>query len=112
MAVINYVNVANQKFTFTTLSASDTGQPIFMDAGVGLLLNIQAVVGGGTGFNSGTMTIQVSNDGTNWNTIKDVHGTDVTFTAAGVAEISTGAQFIRPSGDASINDVDVIFSFG
>lgn len=112
MAVVDFVNVANQKFTYTTLSASDTGQPIFMDAGVGLLLNIQTLDGGGSGYNTGTLTIQVSNDGTNWNTIKDVHGTDATFTANGVAEISTGAQLIRPSADASISDVDVIFSFG
>ena len=112
MSVINYANTANQKFVYTTLSASDTGQPVFMDAGVGLLLSVQAVVGGGTGFNSGTLTIQVSNDGTNWATIKDVHGNDAAFTAAGMVEISTGAQFIRPSCDASINDVDVTFSFG
>lgn len=112
MAVINYVNVANQRFTYTALGASDTGQPIFMDAGVGLLLNIQAIVGGGSGFNSGTLSIQVSNDGTNWNTIKDVHSDSAVFTVAGLVELSTGAQFIRPSCDASINDVDVIFSFG
>jgi hypothetical protein len=110
--VISYTNVANQVFTVPTLSASDTSQPIFMDGGVGLLLAVQASVGGGTGFNSGTLTVQVSNDNTNWSTVKDVHGTDATFTAAGALELSTGAQFIRVSCDASINDVDVTFSFG
>ena len=112
MAVVNYNNEANQKFTYLTMGGSDTGQPVFMDAGVGLLLSVQAVVGGGSGFDGGTLTIQVSNDGTNWSTIKDVNGTDSAFTANGMVEISTGAQFIRPSADASIDDVDVIFSFG
>lgn len=112
MAVVNFTNAANQLFTYIGLSASDTGQPIFLDGGQGLLLNVQAFSGGGTGFNAGTLTIQVSNDNTNWATIKDIHGTDATFTAAGIYELSTGAQYLRPSCDASISDVDVIFSFG
>jgi len=112
MAVVDFVNKANQLFTYTGLSASDTGQPIFMDGGSGLLLNVQAVSGGGTGFNGGTLTLQVSNDGTNYATLKDVHGTDAEFTVAGIVELSTGAQFIRPLCDASIGDLDVIFSYG
>ena len=112
MGIVNYVNKANQKFTYTAIAADDTGQPIFMDAGVGLLLSVHALVGGGSGFNAGTLTIQVSNDGTNWSTIKDVHGTDAAFTANALIEISTGAQFIRPFAYSSISDVDVIFSFG
>lgn len=112
MAVINYTNVANQVFSLATISASDSSQPIFMDGGAGLLLNVSAVVGGGTGFNSGTLTVQVSNNNSDWGTLKDVHGTDAAFTAAGVFELSTGAQYIRVLADASINDVDVIFSFG
>lgn len=112
MATVTYTNKQNQTFTLVGLSASDTSQPIFMDGGSGLLLNVQVTSGGGTGFNAGTITVQVSNDGTNWATLKDVHGTAATFTAAGVAELSTGAQFIRLSCSASIGDVDAIFSFG
>ncbi len=112
MAVVNYDNKANQTFTYTTMTGSDTGQPVFMDAGIGLLLSVQVVGGGGSGFDGGIMTIQISNDGTNWATIKDVNGDPSTFSVAGMVEISTGAQFLRPSGDASIDDVDVIFSFG
>lgn len=112
MAVVDYVNKANQVFTYTGLSASDTGQPIFMDGGAGLLCMAQAFSGGGTGFNAGTITMQTSNDGTNWSTLKDVHGDNAAFTAAAVFELSTGAQFLRPSCDASIGDVDLIVSFG
>jgi hypothetical protein len=112
MAVVNYTQAGNQVFTYTGVSASDTGQPIFMNGGVGILLSVHAFSGGGTGFNAGTLTIQVSNDNTNWSTITDLQGTDVAFTASGNSEISTGAQYIRPSCDASISDVDVIFSFG
>jgi hypothetical protein len=83
-----------------------------MSAGLGLSCSVSASAGGGTGFNAGSLTIQVSNDGTNWNTISDITGTEVVFTAAANFEISTGAQFMRPSADATIGDVDVVFSFG
>jgi hypothetical protein len=33
MAVVNFANAANQLFTYIGLSASDTGQPIFLDGG-------------------------------------------------------------------------------
>jgi hypothetical protein len=112
MAEVTYTNVANQKFTYTGISASDTGQEITMDGGIGLLCSVQVLDGGGTGFNAGTLTIQISNDNTNWATLKDVHGTDAAATADSMFELSTGAQYMRPLADASIGDVDVIFSFG
>jgi len=98
-------------YTYTGLTASDNGDKLSMANGYGLVGCVQAFSGGGTGFNSGTLTIQVSNDGTNWATLKDLQGTDVTFTAAGLTDFSTAAQFIRPSCDGSISDVDVIIGF-
>ena len=114
MAVIERAStdVGNQIFHFDTVTASDSTDPIFLDAGHGFLVNCSTVGGGGTGYNSGTITIQVSNDNTNWATLKDVHGTDAAFTAAGMFELSTGAQYIRLLADGSIGDVDVIISFG
>lgn len=46
---------------------------------------------------AGTHVLQVSNDGATWATCKDINGTDISFTANGVAEFSTSARYIRPS---------------
>ena len=112
MSVIVGTNVANSVYTYLTVSESDTTDPIFMDSGIGLLMTVQTFGGGGSGYDSGTITVQVSNDNTNWATLKDVHGTDGAFAAAGIFEMSTGAQYIRLSADSDIDDVDVIISFG
>lgn len=77
--------------------------------GAGLVGCVQAVSGGGSGFNSGTVTIQISNNGTTWATLKDLQGTDIAFTAAGISEFSTGAKYLRPDpSDTASMDVDVI----
>lgn len=112
MAVVDHTHDRRQLYTWTELGASDTGDPVFMNAGWGVAANVTCVDGGGSGFNAGTVTIQVSNDNTNWMTLKDIHGTDVEFTANGTFEISTVAQYIRPSCDGSISNVDVKVSFG
>lgn len=112
MAVVSYTSDRAMKFTVTGMSASDSSQPLKMYGGAGVVLDVQILSGGGTGFNSGTMTIQVSNDNSNWATAKDTQGNDATATAAGHIEISTAARWIRALSDASIGDVDVIFNFG
>lgn len=96
----------------TGIGASETSDPIDLRRFTGSHAAIQAEAGGGTGFNSGTLTVQRSNDKTNWHTAKDVAAADITFTAAGMAELLTGARYIRLSADASINDVDVTISLG
>lgn len=98
-------------YTYTGLTASDNGDRISMSQGFGLVGCVQAFSGGGTGFNSGTVTIQVSNDGTNWATLKDLQGTEIAFTDDGLSDFSTAAQYIRPSCDANVGDVDVIIGF-
>lgn len=46
----------------------------------------------------GSVTIQGSNDdGTTWSTLKDAFGTALTFTSAGIAQITELPQYIRPS---------------
>jgi len=111
MAVVDIAK-SGGLYSYIGLSASDTGEPLFLGGGWGVFMCVTAASGGGSGFNSGTLTIQVSNDGTNWATLKDIHGTDVTFTATGTFELSTAAKYIRASCDASISDVDVYFNFG
>lgn len=63
-------------------------------------------------FGGSTITIQVSNDNTSWFTMKDLIGSDIVFTAAGMVEFTTSAAYIRAisaggSGD-SVNVVMVL----
>lgn len=96
--------------TITGLSTSE-GSDVLESRGGGVNGSVQVVAGGGTGFNGGTVTIQVSLDNSNWFTLQDLQGDDITFTAAGYAEFSSAGRYFRALNDGSVSDVDVIFSF-
>ncbi|HLP66395.1 MAG TPA: hypothetical protein VK181_02630 [Rhizobium sp.] len=50
----------------------------------------------------GSFTLQGSNDGSNWATLKDLQGNAIALTALGaMAEFTTAARYVRPLGDAS-----------
>jgi P pilus assembly chaperone PapD len=55
-------------------------------------------------FGGATIALQVSNDGTNYATLKDGTGTTITFTSAGMAEFSTAALYIKPSSSGGTAD--------
>ena len=61
-------------------------------------------------FDTATITMQGSNDGTNWFTLTDFSGTDVAFTAAGGAAIAEAPFYIRPlvSSVGGSTDIDVL----
>ena len=55
-----------------------------------------------------TLTMQGSNDGTNWATLHADDGNDIAFTAAGMEVIAELPRYIRPSHSlASGGDIDV-----
>lgn len=87
-------------------ATGDTLTPFVLQQQYGLAGSIQAV---GT-FGGATVGAQVSNDGTNWATAKDVSGDNVSVTAAtGYHELSLSAAYIRPTiTSGSANDIDVI----
>lgn len=80
--------------TWANLSAGEAGEKVLCGA------RAKSVQVTGT-FNSNTLTMQGSNDGINWYTLKDINGNDVTFTAAGLKSIATPCLFIRPSDGGS-----------
>jgi hypothetical protein len=61
-------------------------------------------------FDSATAVLQGSNDGTNWETLSDVFGLNISFSAAGYAEVSTAMAYLRPStsGGGGSQDIDCI----
>jgi hypothetical protein len=84
----------------------DTLLPLRLEQQYGLAASVQAV---GT-FGGATIGLQVSNDGTNWATAKDLTGNNVSMTAAtGYFEISLSGAYIRPTiAGGSGNDIDII----
>lgn len=58
----------------------------------------------------GEVTIQGSNDGTNWATLTDHEGNDLVLTALGIRLVAEGPRYLRPAatnGDGT-TDLDVI----
>lgn len=61
-------------------------------------------------FSSAVVTIQGSNDGTNWVTLADPQGNALTFSAAGMEVILENPLHLRPTtSGGSGADIDVVF---
>lgn len=59
-------------------------------------------------FGGATVTLQGSNDGTNFVTLKDGAGADISVTSAGLVDFSTAARYIKPGiSGGTADDVDV-----
>jgi hypothetical protein len=87
-------------YRWTDYSTADTATPVKVQNMQGLAGSVQVT---GT-FGGATIALQVSNDGTNFSTLKDGTGTAITFTAAGTAEFSTAALFVKPTSTGGTAD--------
>ena len=87
-------------YRWTDYSTADTATPVKVQNMQGLAGSVQVT---GT-FGGATVALQVSNDGTNFVTLKDGTGTDITFTAAGMAEFSTAALYVKPTSSGGTAD--------
>ena len=75
------------------IAAGDTFTAFTLTQQYGLAASVQVA---GT-FGGSTVVLQVSNDGTNWATAKDLSGDDISLTATGYREFSLCAAYIRPA---------------
>lgn len=93
--------------TWATLTSSNAAGTAYQQEGTRAAIGTVQFTGT---FDSATAVLQGSNDGTNYVTLKDSLGSDVSFTAAGYAEISTAFAYIRPStsGGGGSQDIDCI----
>ncbi|MFP5511104.1 MAG: hypothetical protein ACLGIP_18445 [Alphaproteobacteria bacterium] len=66
-------------------------------------LTTASVQVGGT-FGGATVALQGSNDGVTYTTLMDAAGSPLSFTAAGYAEFSSAAAFIKPSISGGTGD--------
>jgi hypothetical protein len=87
-------------YRWTDYSTADTSTPIKVQNMQGLAGSVQVT---GT-FGGATITLQGSNDGTNYVTLKDSAGTAISFTAAGMAEFSTAALYLKPTSSGGTAD--------
>lgn len=85
---------------WTPLAANDVGAVVTPQASRPLAGAIQL-----TGTFGGAVTLQKSNDGTNWVTVKDLNGNDIAPVAAGLFEFSTAALYLRVSAAAGVSAV-------
>lgn len=90
--------------SWTSLSTGDTATKLQPSANTASVATVQVF---GT-FGGATVTLEGSNDGTNYVAMRDVDGADISFTAAGYAEFSTAFRYIRPASTGGTGDnVDV-----
>jgi len=62
-------------------------------------------------FGGATVVLQGSNDGVTYSTLKDLQGNALSFTAAGYAEFSSAAEFLKPSISGGTGDsIDILIS--
>jgi hypothetical protein len=87
-------------YRWTDYSTADTSTPIKVQNMQGLAGSVQVT---GT-FGGATITLQGSNDGTNFVTLKDSAGTAISVTAAGMAEFSTAALYLKPTSTGGTAD--------
>lgn len=78
------------KVVWTGLDGDDDGEPVTL-----IPYSDRSVQVEGT-FDSGTVTIKGSNDGTNYEALRDPSSTSLTFTAAGLKGILEAVHKIKP----------------
>lgn len=93
--------------TWTTLTSSNTAGKDYEPMRT---RTIAATVQATGTFDSATLVLEGSNDGSNYETLRDTFGSDISLTSAGFAEISTGFLYLRPStsGGSGSQDIDCI----
>lgn len=112
MATINPVAVDTRvpgttTVKWETLTESDTAASHAPGGYEPAIASVQFV---GT-FGGATVILQGSNDGTNWVTLSDVNGTDISATAAGAFDFSSAMLYFKPSASGGTSqDLDVIMN--
>lgn len=91
--------------TWVELAADEQGEAARIAKAADRTVTVDGTFGGST------VSLEGSNDGTNWHPLTAVGGSAITFTAGGVAVIAENTLFVRPSvaGGAGV-DVDVIIA--
>lgn len=89
-------------YTYAAMNTTDTvGEAVEQTGAAHRSVQVFGTFGAG-----GTVTIQGSNDGTNWATLTDPQGNALTFTTAKIEAVQELTRYIRPAsvaGDGTTN---------
>lgn len=88
--------------SWTGLQNGDTGEPASYPFTPDRTVQITGTFGVG-----GTVVIEGSNDGTNFETLTDPQGNALSFTAAGMEMVTENPLYIRPSATAGDGTTDL-----
>lgn len=106
MATLNTAIAEVPRVVWEGLTTAGSPGATFKLTGQSALAGCVQVIGT---FGGATVTLKASNDGTNWVTLKDLQGSDVSLTAAGMAEFTTSAAYIRAEAAGGTgDDIDVL----
>lgn len=91
--------------TISGLTASESSDPLPFQKLGGVIGAVAC-----TAITGGQVDIEVSPDGTNWFTLRDLFGDTVEFIAAGYSEFSTACGHIRATANGSVTTADIVFT--
>lgn len=89
-----------ETLTWTGLSTADTADGLLVNGSSPAIGCMQVT---GT-FGGATITLQGSNDGSNYAAVTDAAGNSITLSAAGLKDFSTAAAYLRPSSSGGTGD--------
>jgi hypothetical protein len=89
--------------TWTGLLNGDTGSRIEESDFADRTVQISGTFGSG-----GSVTIEGSNDGTNWDALTDPQGNAITKTAAALESITEAPRYLRPNVTAGDGTTDLV----
>lgn len=102
---VDYPIVGCTRILWETLTSDDTAAPWMIRGSSGVAGNIQVVGDFGS---DASVSLEASNDGTNWAAIDDIEGDVIGVTANNVRDFSTAALYIRPAvADGTAEDLDI-----
>lgn len=85
--------VSTNAWTWSAVTEGDTAAAIRFNGTETLAASVQFT---GT-FGGATAVLQGSNDNTNWVTVQDLEGADISFTSSGAADFSSAMLWLRVS---------------
>lgn len=103
--ISGHIHAGVYRSVWTDLANGQTGDSSSLSGFADKTVQVSGTFGVG-----GSVTIQGSNDGANWNTLTDPLGNDLIFTAAEIAVIAQNPLHVRPivtAGDGT-TAIDVV----
>ena len=105
--VFTELDTHTTKIFWETITRSDTAEAVAVDSHKAMRTLAGSFQISGT-FDTTTVTLEVSNDGSAYHTLEDRAGNAISMTAAGMEEFSTAALFIKPGiSGGGTDDIDV-----